>query len=94
MAGHGCAPWRGERGGRRWGRSGAAWGLAMGAARALGAQPGCSCSFVAAVAGLCDVLHVREEIGRRREEKRRKRREEKKGKRGKKKEIFFKLGNF
>jgi hypothetical protein len=55
-------------------------GSLRGAARALGAQPGCSCSFVAAVAGLCDVLHVREEIGRRREEKRRREKGEKRKK--------------
>jgi hypothetical protein len=34
---------------------GALLGAAWGAVRALGARPGCSCSFVPAVAALCDV---------------------------------------
>jgi hypothetical protein len=92
MAGHGCAPWRGERRGRTWGRSGAAWGLVMGLLGRWGLDPPAPCSFVAAVAALCDVLHVRKETGRRiREEREEKRRREK---RGKKKEFFSKLGNF
>jgi type VI protein secretion system component VasK len=86
MAGHGCAPWRGERGGRRWWRSGTAWGLLGGGVLLQGGAGLLLCTWFPAAR---EEGHKKENRREENEEKKEKRKEEgKKWEKQKERKIF------